>query len=106
MLNQVTMVGRLIDEPKIIIKEGKEVCYITLAVPRVYKNENGEYDIDYIDCTIWQGLLEKIKEYCHKGDMVGLQGRIRTTQEKGKSKITEIVAEKVTFLNSSDKKEE
>ena len=106
MLNQVTMVGRLIDEPKIIIKEGKEVCYITLAVPRIYKNENGEYDIDYIDCTIWQGLLEKIKEYCHKGDMVGLQGRIRTTQEKGKSKIAEIVAEKVTFLNSSDKKEE
>ena len=52
MLNQTVIVGRLVSKPETKeLEEGKKVANLTLAVPRSYKNENGEYDTDFIDCT-------------------------------------------------------
>ena len=49
MLNQTVLVGRLVKEPELHQTEnGKKVTNITLAVPRSYKNMNGEYDTDFI----------------------------------------------------------
>lgn len=53
MLNNVVLVGRLVN--KIILNEnenGKKSAEIILAVPRNFKNENGEYDTDFINCTL------------------------------------------------------
>lgn len=109
MLNQVVLVGRLIKSPEVKEIEGKKVSNITLAVPRSYKNVNGEYDTDYIDCTLWQGIAENTAEYCKQGDMVGIKGRMETkTYEKdGEKKYkTNVIAEKVTFLSSAKEKEQ
>ena len=107
MLNQVVLVGRLTKEPEFIeLENGKKVLNVLLAVPRSYKNENGEYDTDFIDCVLWEALAENTTEYCHKGDMVGIKGRVNTEyyeKDEDKIKITNIIAEKVTFL--SNKKE-
>jgi len=47
MLNQVVMVGRLLEKPEIKeLENGKKVGNITLIVPRCYKNEDGEYEKD------------------------------------------------------------
>lgn len=104
MLNQIVLVGRLVKDPELKETEnGKKVTHITLAVPRSYKNPNGEYDTDYIDCTLWTGIAENTSEYCKKGDLLGIKGRIKTsTYEKDEQKkyVTEVVAEKVTFLTS------
>jgi len=104
MLNQVVLVGRLTKEPEFIeLENGKKVLNVLLAVPRSYKNENGEYDTDFIDCVFWEALAENTTEYCHKGDMVGIKGRVNTEyyeKDDDKIKITNIVAEKVTFLSS------
>ena len=66
---------------------------------------NGEYDTDFLDCTLWTNVAENTAEYCQSGDMVGVKGRLQTriiTSEDGsKKKKTEIVAEKVTFLAQS-----
>ena len=44
MLNQTVIVGRLVKDPELRETEsGKKVTNITLAVPRSYKNVNGEY---------------------------------------------------------------
>ena len=108
MLNQVVLVGRLTKEPGLIeLENGKKVLNVLLAVPRSYKNETGEYDTDFIDCILWEALAKNKTEYCHKGDMVGIKGRVNTEyyeRDDDKIKITNIVAEKVTFLSS--KKEE
>ena len=49
MLNQAVLVGRIVKEPELKITEsGKKVSNITLAVPRSFKNSNGEYDTDFI----------------------------------------------------------
>lgn len=110
MVNQIILVGRLVNDPTLELTEnGKKVSTITLAVPRSYKNVNGEYDTDFIDCTLWTGVAESTNEYCKTGDIIGVKGRIQSRlieKEDGtKYKKMEIMAEKVSFLASAkDKK--
>lgn len=111
MLNQIVLVGRLTSNPEVKeTEEGKKYCYITLAIPRSFKNANGEYDTDFIQLKLWNAVAENTSEYCHKGDIVGAKGRIQSyTIEKedgSKETKTEIIAEKITFLSSSSKKED
>ncbi len=107
MLNQTVLVGRLANDPELFETEtGKKLTRITLAVPRTYKNINGEYDTDFIGCKLWQNVAQSTTDYCQKGDLVGVKGRIQTSRyntEDGEKFITEVVAEKVTFLSSSKK---
>ncbi len=111
MLNQFVGVGRLVAEPSVKeTEDGKQVSNITIAVPRSYKNENGEYDTDFVDVVLWNGIAENTAEYCHKGDIIGVKGRIQTsnyeTEDGEKRKSTQIVAEKITFLSSSKEKKD
>ena len=113
MLNQVVLVGRLVKTPELrVTNNGKKTAMVTLAVPRNYKNPDGEYETDFLDCVLWTNVAENTTEYCQTGDMVGVKGRIQTrviqNEDGSKKKKTEIVAEKVTFLaqspNSHDEK--
>ena len=110
MLNQLVLVGRLVKNPELRESENKiKYAYITLAVPRSFKNTNGEYETDFIDCILWDAIASNTSEYCHKGDIVGIRGRLQTRIEekeknKNKQKVIEVVCEKITFLSS--KKEE
>lgn len=110
MLNQLVVIGRLVRDPELRKTEnGKNVTNITLAVPRSYKNPNGEYDTDFIDCVLWSTVAESTTEYCKKGDLLGVKGRIQTrrieTEDEKTKQVTEVVAEKVTFLSSRRQKE-
>lgn len=106
MLNQIVLVGRLVSDPEIKETEnGNKVSYITLAVPRSYKNSDGIYETDFIPCLLYKGIAENAVEYCKKGDVIGVKGRIQTKQEENKN-IIEIVAERVTFLSSRKETEE
>lgn len=106
MVNQLILVGRLVKSPELELTEGgKKVSTITLAVPRAYKNANGEYETDFLDCTLWTSIAENTSEYCKAGDILGIKGRLQTRiieKEDGtKYKKMEIVAEKVSFLASA-----
>ena len=104
MLNQAVLVGRIVQEPEIKETEKGKVSNITLAVPRSFKNSNGEYDTDFISCVLWKGVAESTVEYCKKGDLVGIKGRIQTRnvelEDETHKKYVEVIAEKVTFLSS------
>ncbi|MDD3453554.1 MAG: single-stranded DNA-binding protein [Bacilli bacterium] len=110
MLNQTVIVGRLVRDPEVIETDnGKKVADIKLAVPRSYKNAEGDYDTDFITCVLWNGVAENTAEYCKKGDLIGIKGRIQTNkiEENGVTKdVMEVVAEKVTFLSSKKTKDE
>jgi single-strand DNA-binding protein len=109
MLNQIVIVGRLVKDPELRETDsGKKVTNITLAVPRSYKNVSGEYETDFIDCTLWTGIAENTSAYCKKGDLLGVKGRVQTRvyeKDEEKKYATEVVAEKVTFLSSNKNKE-
>ena len=105
MLNQTVLVGRLTKDPELFTTEnGNKGTYITLAVPRNYKNSDGVYDTDFISCILWRGVAENTTEYCHKGDLLGIKGHIQSRSididEETRKEIVEVVAEKVTFLSS------
>lgn len=106
MLNQIILVGRLVQDPEIKeLENGVKASYITLAVSRSWKNADGIYETDFIPCLLYKGIAENTTKYCKKGDIIGVKGRIQTKQEEDKT-IIEIVAEKVTFLSSRKETEE
>lgn len=108
MVNKTVLVGRITQDPKVTeLENGKKVCNITVAVPRSYKNENGEYDTDFIKCSMWSGVAENTSEYCKQGDLIGITGRIQTRvieTDNSKRTIQEVVADEVTFLAKSKEK--
>lgn len=105
MLNQLVLVGRLVSDPKIKeLEEGEKASNITLAVPRSFKNADGEYETDFIQFTLWNNIATNTCEYCKKGDIIGVKGRVQgetIEKEDGtKEYKMELIAEKVTFLSS------
>lgn len=108
MLNQLILVGRLAKDPELKqTDKKKKYSHITLAVPRSFKNMDGSYDTDFIDCTLWDNVAKNTVEYCKCGDIIAVRGRLQTNiYEKEEKKIytLEVVAEKITFLTSKEKK--
>lgn len=95
MNNLVTLVGRLVSNPTLEKKEEKNISCITLAIPRSYKNENGIYETDFIPVILNGSLAVNSCEYCLKGDVIGVRGRLQVDDEK-----LVVIAEKLTFLAS------
>lgn len=78
-MNQIILVGLLVKTPEVVTTEsGKNMSYIILAIPRSYKNENGEYDTDFLDCILWNSVAENTSEYCKQGDVIGVKGRVQS----------------------------
>ena len=96
MLNNIYLVGRLVSDPELKETENnKKVSKITLAVPRSYKNEDGIYETDFIPARLFNGIATQTLEYCKKGDLIGIKGRLQM------SDTLEVIAEKVTFLSTN-----
>ncbi|CDE07746.1 MAG TPA: single-stranded DNA-binding protein [Candidatus Faecenecus gallistercoris] len=110
MLNQIVLVGRLVKDP--VLKEteqGKKRSFITLAIPRSFKNAEGSYDTDFIDCILWDGIAKNTAEYCKKGDVIGVKGRLQSRKyemDNTTKFVIEVIAEKVTFLTSHKEADE
>ncbi len=104
MLNQVVIAGRLVSDPEYVTTENnKKRAIITVAVPRAYKNIDGNYETDFIQCILWNVVAENTCEYCKKGDVVGVKGRIQTSkyEKDGETKYSmDVIAEKISFLSS------
>jgi len=109
MLNNVILVGRLTADPEIIELEEKKVTTVILAVNRNYKNSEGMYDTDFIRCILWNSIASSTTEFCHVGDVIGIKGRLQTSKYEDENKkvhyITDVIAERVTFLSTNKKHE-
>ena len=88
MLNQIVLVGR--------IKEIEDT-YMIVAISRAYKNANGEYDVDLVKINMSDNIAKNVKDYCEKGNLVGIKGKVETNDEGN----IIIIAEKISFLSSS-----
>lgn len=109
MLNQVIVVGRLTRDITVNKSENGKVATISLAVPRSFKNTEGTYDTDFIDCVAFDLIAENTSTYCVKGDIVGVRGRLQSRvveKDDKKEYLMDFIAEKVTFLSSHPKEED
>ena len=105
LINDVVLVGRLTKDPELIDTDnGKKRAYITLAVPRKFKNVDGIYETDFIRVTLWNIIALNTKEYCKTGDLLGIRGRIQVNSYKDSEDnvrySTDVIAEQITFLTS------
>lgn len=110
-MNNVILVGRLTGNPEIIeIEPLKKVTSVILAVNRNFKNTEGLYETDFIRCILWNNIASNTTEYCKSGDVIGIKGRLQSSRYEDKNGnshfITDVVAERVTFLSSNKKHEE
>ena len=105
MFNQVTLVGRLTRDPEVRrTPEGTAVTNVTIAVNRHFRNQQGEIEADFVPCTIWRKAAENTAQYCKKGSLVGVVGKIQSrtyeNQEGKKVYVTEVVADSIQFIDT------
>ncbi|ERK57844.1 single-strand binding family protein [Gemella bergeri ATCC 700627] len=105
MINNVVLTGRLTRD--IELKQtttNKTAVNFTLAVNRNYKNEQGEQQADFINCTAYGKQAENMSRFLNKGSLIGIVGRIATRNYKNKNGeiiyVTEVIADRINFLES------
>ena len=108
MLNQIILVGRLTRDVEVQEADnGKKYAQLCLAIPRSFKNAEGVYETDFINAVAFENIANSTSEYCKKGDIVGVKGRVQTNtlenEDGDKTYKMDVVAEKVTFLSSRSK---
>ena len=111
MLNKVILIGSLVKKPELRVSEGG-VNYIkaTLAVQSEFKNKDGDYDTEFLEFTAFGKLAENTAKYCDKGSLLNIVGSLNNNVYKDKNGVNHyqlsIIANKVSFLSRSVKKEE
>lgn len=104
MLNRVCLVGRLIKDVDLKRTEtGKAVGRFTLAVNRNFKTNDGQ-EADFINIICFGKGAENTAQYCGKGSLVSIDGRIQTgsyENTQGQNVyFTNVVADSVIFLET------
>ena len=110
MLNRVILIGRLTKDPELrYTPQGVAVTQFTLACDRPFKT-NGEKETDFIQIVTWKQLAETVANYCRKGKLIALEGRMQVRNyENNEGKrvyVTEVVADNVRFLESNREERE
>ena len=105
MLNQVTIMGRLVKDPELRrTGSGVAVTSFTVAVDRDIVPKDGERETDFIECVAWRGAGEFVAKHFFKGKMIVVSGRLQvrrwTDKDGSKRRNTEIVADNVYFGDS------
>ena len=101
-MNQFTIVGRIANDPKLgTTAHGKHYVRFHVAVRRDFKSKDNEYKTDFIPVVAWRTTAERIHDYCGKGSIVTINGRMlpMTYLPQGHAKYNsiELVAESVGF---------
>lgn len=110
-LNKVILIGRLGKDPEIIsFENGSKKMSVTLATSERYRDRNGEWveQTDWHNLVSWGNLAldiaEKRRNYV-KGDMMYVEGRLKTRQYVDGQNITryvtEVVVDKMMSLGTS-----
>ena len=105
MLNHIIIMGRLTKDVELRrTGSGIAVASFTLAVDRDRKNDDGEHEVDFIDCTAWRSTGEFVSKYFAKGSMAIVSGRLQirnwTDKDGNKRRSAEVVADSVYFGDS------
>ena len=104
-MNRIILTGNIVKDVELITTEsGKSLVKNSIAVRRNYKNQNGEYETDFINIIAFGRTAEFMNNYFQKGSRVALDGKIQTgnyTNKEGqKVYTTDVVIENIEFNES------
>ena len=108
-MNAVQLVGRLTKDPEIRYTEGQmAVARFTVAIDRPPRD--GKKEADFPNVVVFGKQAENCGKYTAKGKLIGIEGRIQTgsyTNKNGdKVYTTDVVANRVEFIEWADKQKE
>ena len=105
-VNKVILVGRLGKEPEVRnLENGAVVANFSIATSEVYKDKttgDRKETTEWHNIVVWRGLAEIAQKYLHKGDMVYIEGKLRTRsweKDNVTRYTTEIIADNMTMLS-------
>lgn len=106
-VNKVILIGRLGKDPEVRnLENGVSVANFTMATSESYKDRTtGEKKevTEWHNIVLWRALAEISQKYLHKGDLVYIEGKLRTRswEKDGVTRYTtEVVADNMTMLGS------
>lgn len=105
-LNKVMLIGNLTRDPELrYTPSGKAVADISLAINRVWNNEQGQKQEEtiFVDVTLWSRQAELAQQYLSKGRGVYIEGRLQMDtwddKETGKKRSRlKVVGDNLQFL--------
>ena len=105
-LNKVMIIGNLGSDPEMrFTPNGNPVTSFRVATNRVYTTAEGErkQETEWFTVVAWNKLAEQCNQFLTKGRLVYAEGRLRTrtweSQDGQKHYRTEIIANRITFLD-------
>ena len=103
-MNVFNGIGRLTKDVDLRYSQaGTAVARFSIAINRPFKNQNGEQEVDFINCIAFGKRAETIAQYVKKGHRIGITGSVQTgSYEKEGRTIytTDINVSDFTFLES------
>jgi single-strand DNA-binding protein len=109
-VNRVFLIGRLGADPELkFTANSRAVCNFSLATSETWKDKQSnekQERTEWHKIVCWGDQAEHCKKYLAKGREACVEGKLQTRSyedKEGKKRyVTEIVAERVTFLGSSN----
>ena len=109
-MNNVVIIGRLTRDPEVRYTEAQlAIARFSLAVdrPKFGSKENQEATADFINIVVFGKTAENVEKYLNKGNQIAIQGRLQTGSYVNKDGVkvytTDVVADRVEFLNTKTK---
>ncbi len=105
-MNKVILSGRICKDIELrYTTSNKAVIQNTIAVRNNYKNENGEYDSQFINIVVWKETAEILSKYAMKGSKILIEGRIANRsydkQDGTKAYVTEVIVERLELIDTA-----
>lgn len=102
-MNIITISGRLTKKPELKqTSTNKYVSDFSLAVNRGTKDENGNYEVDFVNCRCWNKLAENLCKYQDMGDYIIVNGSLRVehySDKEGKNRqAIYVLVENIDFI--------
>ena len=105
-MNKVHLLGRIAQDLELKKSGENSILNFSVAIARDYKNQNGEKDTDFINCSVFGKRAETIAQYFKKGEPIVVFGSIRVDKKEIDGKVniyTSVFVEGFSFVPSSNK---
>lgn len=104
-MNKIIVIGRTVKDVELRQTQGgTSVANFTLAVKRDFKNSQGEYETDFLECVCWGKKGEVINQHVKKGQQICVSGAMQTrtyqANDGSNRKVHEINVSDFTFIGN------
>lgn len=107
-MNRICLTGNMVKDIEVkYTKNGKNYVENTIAVRKEKKDEEGNYESDFINFVTFEKKADYLNTYAKKGDKIEIEGKLRTDtwkDDKGEYHTKNyVVCDKINILTSRPK---